>query len=426
MTNEHLVTIQTCRSEDPETPSAKHHRHGTHRQTSPEATVERVRPLLPLMGITRVADVTGLDTLGIPVVMVCRPRARSLSVSQGKGLTLAAARASGLMESVEHFHAEHITLPLKLGTVNELRFGHHLAAIDLMARHAATELHDNLRLFWVAGADLAAGGTPTWVPFELVHTDFSLPILAGSGAFLMTSSGLASGNHRLEAVSHAVCELVERDAVTLWRLAGKAHQDSRRVDLSTVEDPGCREVLDRYERAGATVFVWEVTSDVGIAAFACTLVDREPDPYRPIGPMGGFGCHPSRGIALLRALTEAAQSRLTLITGARDDVRFGMGSLEEDLEAARRCLATQGAVPARRSFLQAPDHASDTFDEDVSWEVEQLRARGLTQVIAVDLTRHELGIPVVRVVIPGLEPLHDIPGYVPGARARACLREAPP
>jgi YcaO-like protein with predicted kinase domain len=163
------------------------------------------------MGITRIADVTGLDTLGVPVIMVIRPSARSISVSQGKGLTLAAARASGVMESIEHWHAEHIQLPLKLGTVNELRFRHRLVDVRGLPRLSVNDLHDNLRLFWVAGLDLMAGG-PTWVPFEVVHTDYALPLLAASGAFVMSSSGLASGNHPLEAVSHAICELIERDA----------------------------------------------------------------------------------------------------------------------------------------------------------------------------------------------------------------------
>src|SRR5215467_3082672 len=90
-------------------------------------TVARARKLFGAFGITRVANVTGLDCIGIPVVMVCRPNARSLSVSQGKGIDLDAARASGLMESIELFHAERINLPLKLGSWNDLRFSHPLA-----------------------------------------------------------------------------------------------------------------------------------------------------------------------------------------------------------------------------------------------------------------------------------------------------------
>jgi len=90
----------------------KGYRSGTHRLISPVETVSRVRPLMPVMGITRIANVTGLDVVGLPVVMVCRPNARSIAVSQGKGLDLAAAKASGLMEAVETYHAETIQLPL--------------------------------------------------------------------------------------------------------------------------------------------------------------------------------------------------------------------------------------------------------------------------------------------------------------------------
>ena len=418
----------------PETPppsprpqlAEKGFRAGTHRLVAPEATVLRVRPLMEFMGITRIADVTGLDDIGVPVVMVSRPNARSLSVSQGKGLTLAAARASGLMESVEHWHAERIGLPLKLGTYKELCFTHRLSDVAGLPRLSAAPFHPDLRLLWVSGQDLAGEGTPVWVPFEVVHTDYSLPLAAGSGAFVMSSSGLASGNHPLEAVSHAICELVERDATTLWRLSGEARRRETRVDTATVDDPGCREVLGKMERAGVEAFVWETTSDMGIAAFACTIVDREPNPARPIAPMGGFGCHPSRAIALLRAITEAAQSRVTIITGSRDDVSHEPTGTEGDLDRARRFLAAARAAPPERSFRDAPDRESESFDDDVAWEIDQLRAAGIREVIAVDLTRREIGIPVVRVVIPGLEALDDIPGMMLGARAQRRLMECAP
>src|ERR671923_2097286 len=107
----------------------KGHRRGTHRLVAPGATVERIAPLKSRMGITRVANVTGLDRIGIPVVMVCRPNARSIAVSQGKGLDLDAARASGLMESVETYHAETITLPLRYCSHEDLRYSH--AVVDV-------------------------------------------------------------------------------------------------------------------------------------------------------------------------------------------------------------------------------------------------------------------------------------------------------
>jgi YcaO-like protein with predicted kinase domain len=400
-------------------------RDGTHRLTTPEETLAKVMPSMLSMGITRIANVTHLDTLGIPVVMVCRPNARSLSVSQGKGLTLAAAKASGLMESVEHYHSEHITLPLKLGALDELRATHQIVDVGGLPRLSIGAFHESLRILWIAGHDLV-GGAPTWVPFEIVHTDYSLPLPTGSGSFVMSSSGLASGNHPLEAISHALCELVERDATTLFRRATPKREREARVDPSTVGDAGCREVLDRLERAGVDACLWEITTDIGIPAFQCTIVDHEPSPARPIGPMTGMGCHPSRGVALLRALTEAAQSRLTLITGSRDDVSHGPLGTEGELDRARRFQERMQAAPPARSFLDAPTHETSSFDEDVGWELDRLRAAGLSQVVVVELTKREFGIPVVRAVVPGLEALDDIPGYVPGARARRSGTPAAP
>lgn len=395
---------------------------GTHRTVSPEETVRWVQPLLPIMGITRIADVTGLDDLGVPVVMVTRPNSRSISVSPGKGSTLAAARASGVMESIEHWHAEHIQLPLKLGSVNELRFRHRLLDVRGLPRLSVKAFHDNLRLFWVAGLDLLSGA-PTWIPFEVVHTDYTLPLLAASGAFVMSSNGLASGNHPVEALSHAICELIERDGATLWHLSSKEQKRRTRIDLSTIDDPRCQEMLERVERGGVLASIWEITSDIGVAAFRCTLVDRDPNPQRPIAPMSGLGCHPARSVALLRAITEAAQTRLTVITGARDDVRASGNGPEEDFRATDRFLKVHAGDTAERAFHDAPDHVGETLDDDVTWELDRLRAAGIHQAIAVDLTRPELAIPVVRVVIPGLESLHDIPGVVPGDRARRRLLE---
>ena len=60
------------------------------------------------MGITRLANITGLDRIGIPVAIAVRPNSRSVSVSQGKGYDLPQAMASALMEACEGFHAEEI------------------------------------------------------------------------------------------------------------------------------------------------------------------------------------------------------------------------------------------------------------------------------------------------------------------------------
>lgn len=401
---------------------SKRHRAGTHRLVSPEQTLERIRPLMPVMGITRIANISGLDCLGIPTVMVCRPNSRSLAVSQGKGLDLVSAKVSGLMESIEMYHAERITLPLKLASYNELRFTLPVVDVTQLPRLSSSSYHDNLRLLWIEGRELRHG-TPVWLPFELVHVNFTLPLPAGSGSFFMSSNGLSSGNHLLEAISHGICEVVERDATTLWNALDDEGRYRTRLDLATVDDPNCREVLARFERAGVELAVWESTSDIGLPCFICTIAERELDPLRPLYPTTGMGCHPSREVALLRALTEAAQARVTLISGSRDDLGRSRYQSTQDEAYWLRTRALMGAGGPMRRFQDVPSFESETLEEDVTFELERLNAAGLEQVVVVDLTRPEFGIPVVRVVIPGLESLHDAPGYVRGPRADKVLRE---
>jgi ribosomal protein S12 methylthiotransferase accessory factor len=374
------------------------------------------------MGITRIANVTGLDTIGVPVVTVCRPNSRSIAVSQGKGLTIAAAKASGLMESVEGYHAERIMLPLKLASYEELRYTHEVANISQLPQPTSGIFHSNLPLLWIEGYDLIKESR-IWVPYEMVHLNHTVPLPTGTGCFVASSSGLASGNHPLEAISHAICEVVERDAVTLWGLKDHVAQHETRMDLDSVDDSDCRMMLERYNRAGVGVAAWEITSDIGIPAFLCVATECSPNPLRPLPSALGYGCHPARSIALLRALTEAAQSRLTYISGIRDDL--GRNAYEHSLspELSENDRALMCARGPMRKFRDVPSFDSPDFKEDVSWELDRLHSAGISSVIVVDLTKAEFNLPVVRIVIPTLEPKDSISEHVPGSRARALVRK---
>lgn len=401
--------------------AAKRYFHGTHRTCTPEETVARLQPLLQGMGITRIANVTGLDRTGIPVVMVTRPNARSVTVSQGKGLTLAAARASGLMEAVEVWHAERIVKPLKLASFAEMRREHALPDIAALPQAAGSRFGPELPLLWIEGKELL-NGAPAWVPLELVSTNYTLPLPPGSGCFQANTNGLASGNHWLEAVSHALCEVVERDAITLWKLGSPATRDRRVLDRASIDDAACRSVLAQLATADLQAQIWDATSDLGIASFICLLVGRDGD---NADPEFGAGCHPSRNIALLRALTEAAQARNTYIAGARDDYSVQLYSHPVRARRLAFCRRLLASAQQRRAFVDVPSFESSSIEDDMRWMLARLRAAGIDQVIVVDLTRDAIGIPVARVIVPGLEGMmEDEDGdYVPGPRARRCLKE---
>ncbi len=395
---------------------------GTHRTRSPAETFAYVSRFLPVMGITRVANVTGLDDVGIPVVMVCRPNSRSVAVSQGKGLTLEAAKTSGLMESVEGYHAETITLPLKLASYEELRYTHNVVDVTRLPLIRETRFHFNKRILWIEGQDLI-GGAAVWVPYELVHTDYTVPPITGESCFPLTSNGLASGNHLLEAVAHGINEVVERDATTLWGLLPTEAQRATRIDPATVDDPSCRLVLDQLARAEIDLLIWDITSDVGLPSFQCLIYDAGDQRLRALYGMLGMGTHTTREIALLRALTEAVQSRLTLIAGSRDDIGREHYQRGHQIELIRRIRSEARDFPSERSFQSVPTFPHATFNDDIRCQIEHLQAVGINSLIAVDLTKSELRIPVVRVIIPGLELIGELDDYFPGARAQALLRE---
>lgn len=390
----------------------KVYRDGTHRTAFPAETLARVKPHMASMGITRVANLTGLDRLGIPVVGVVRPNSRSVSVAQGKGLHLDAAKASGLMEAVETFHAETVAVAA-IASVDEVtRDG---PAIDLarLPRAADLAMPRNEPIPWVRAEDWRTGEA-LWLPHELVSTDYTLPLPAGTGYFQANTNGLASGNTVAEAVLHGLCEIIERDATALWWQRSAEARIARAIQLATVADAGCRWVLDRYATSGISVAVWDTTTDIGVASFLCAIHDQGDPPL----PELGAGCHPCRSIALLRALTEAAQARTTVISGSRDDLprRYYTSASASTRLGQLRALSNR--EPGGADIEGIPTFESDSILDDLKHVVARLAEAGLHQIAVIDLTKREYGIPVVRVVVPGLEGLLE-DGYRPGLRALA-------
>lgn len=402
--------------------AAKAYRAGTHRTVPPSETLARLMPLLPEMGITRIANITGLDLIGIPVVMVCRPNSRSVAVAQGKGQDLVAAKVSGLMEAIETFHAERVALPLRLATYAELSRSEHVADVRSLPFSARGRFSEDLPILWVAAQELMRGGT-AWVPYECVHTDYTLPLPQGSLCFAANTNGLASGNHVAEAISHGLAEVIERDALTLWKRRDDASRRTTIVDLDSVDDPACRTLLERFTASGIDVMVWDATSDVGVPTFYCLLVGQQSE---FADPEFGSGCHPSRAIALSRALTEAAQARTTYIAGSRDDFLPDLYASAARERRLRDCRALLASLPAR-AFQDVQEFNAEDIGTDIDWMLGQLRRVGITQALLVDLTMPEYSLPVVRVVVPGLEGPDKGPAsdYVPGARARAFAAAQP-
>jgi YcaO-like protein with predicted kinase domain len=386
---------------------------GTHRTRPPEETFADYSRHMPLLEITRLANVTGLDRIGIPVWMAVRPNSRSLSVSQGKGLDHTSAKVSALMESVETWHAEHLVSPIVFDSYLALRRQYTVVDPAQLPRKASVALRLDLPMNWVEGYDLLQEKS-TWVPHQCLSLN-TIPDLVEPDMFVRSTNGLASGNHMLEAVVHGLCEVIERDAGALFWGCSEDERTSRRIDLSSINDPLCRSVIERLRSADVHVVVHDIASDIELPAYECTIFDS-PDETRWSlkGFRRGAGAHLAPQVALLRALTEAVQSRLTMIAGSRDDLFWS--AYEGDDPAALR--AELRAEPPSRAF-RTMSLATATFEGDCTTLLSMLRRVGVTSVVCVPLTRPELGVPVVKIIVPGLEGTVEADEYLPGARALA-------
>ncbi len=394
---------------------SKAYRLGTHRRLTPAETLNQIQDKLKLMGISRVANVTGLDRVGIPVYNAFRPLSRSISVSQGKGSEPLAARVSAIMESVETYHAERIDQPVQFASIETLKRYHSLANVARMARSGNKTLLHNQSVYWIEGSNLLDGSL-CLLPLEPVSTDYRLPVAKGYGYFAANTNGLASGNSLNEAICHAIYEVIERDAEALWSQQADGAQAATGINPDSIDDKNCRWLLQRFEAANIDIKIWDLSTDTRLPCFTCLAIGDTQD---WADPEFGTGCHSNKEVALARALSEAAQARATFIAGSRDDV-----GLSEYLPEQRRKRREQGLAQLQthqpvRDFRSLNSFDSDDIDRDLQHCLELLENIGIDQVLCVDLSKPEIGIAVVKVVIPGLEGAygHWHGDYVPGQRA---------
>lgn len=389
---------------------------GTQRTATPEETLERVRPALRATGISRLADITGLDRIGVHTTLAFRPNSPTLSNASGKGATLVASMTSAAMEGIEIFHAETIRTPTFEATYDEVAAEWPaVTGWDVYNRTRHAIIRRDTPMMWLRAWDLVSDSEVP-VPYLLATMGEHprqrprpwMPFPCGS-------NGLASGNDPAEALHAALLEVVERDATASYLAAwGAALGAIPRYRLDSVTDDRVLELLGRFETADIGVVLFDCTVDTGVPVCMAYNYDRRD---RHLGIYRGYGAHLDPAIAMMRALTESAQSRAIYIAGSRDDY-YRHDRLRHRLGDSGRVVRLLRAMPENVEADRYPDRATPTFEEDLGILVDRIRAVGLDEVLVVDLTKPELDIPVVRVVVPGLEG-YPFQHYRPGPRARA-------
>ncbi|WP_329296153.1 YcaO-like family protein [Streptomyces sp. NBC_01455] len=360
---------------------------GTVRARTPEETWEAVAGRLEEFGITRVADLTGLDVIGLPVWTAVRPASKTLSTSQGKGATALLAKLSAVMEAIELWHVEQPLPIAAVGPAAEVAPDCPVTALPTTAPYPADALA-RVVCEWTPGTGLLSGAKAL-LPVDLVRRRGQRPDWTPD-VWRATSTGLACGNTRDEALLHALFEVVERDVLYRDAQAGGARRTL--IDPGTVDDPLGREVIARLAAAGMALETALVDGPYGLPVCVAYLWSED----YPVVFAGG-GCHSAPGIALTRAVTEAAQSRLAAIAGTRDDLPADPGSFD-----------TTSFRPAQRAGLTPWPGATARFAPAACGFADQVGtvARQVARVtghepVALDLSAQGAPVHAVQVVCPG-------------------------
>jgi len=394
---------------------------GLQRILPAEETFYRVRQEARCLGVTRLADLTGLDRIGLPVYSAIAPDSSDvISVYNGKGTRRIDAMVGALMEAIERLVALNRRLPLIEGSFRELS-RHHNVLDPGSVSEALRDDYSETRIYaWVEGQDIISDAT-VLVPARLagyLWRDVPHP----SPFVFSNTNGLAAGNCRQEAICHALCEAIERDAWTMAELGshdmprlrrsivyGRDHaegaDDFEMCPCLDVED---LELMEYYRTIGLHPVVRDITTELAIPTIIASVADDEVPGF----PMAhsGLGCHPDADVALRRALTELAQSRCVDIQGVREDITPADAPFTGGLSLHTRRISALNrqswylaeSVTTRRPS-ELPSVVNDDIQSDLDHILGRLAACSMKQVIVVDFTPPGAPYAVVRVIVPGIE-----------------------
>ena len=407
---------------------------GGHRTCSPEETIRRYeRHVSPVTGaITGVRRMTGVGddvlhaysaghnlAIGYQSISLLRKSLRSHS--GGKGTTDAQAKASAMCEALERYSGVYRgdeprrrSSFVRMGKA-ALRPNDCMLYSDAQYRDRAS-LNRRDRRYQFVPAPFDEREEVDWTPlwsltersFKYLPTAYlfygyndvhGVDVRYGSGFAWADSNGNAAGNTLEEAILQGFMEVVERDSVALWWFS---RVNRPPVDLSSFDEPYFSQLAECLERRGRAFWVLDITTDIGIPAFAAVS--------RRVGSSDeqvvvGFGAHFEARLAILRALTEVNQFLVAFDRAGdnRDEIlAFDPDALDwwstATLENQPYLTPCQDAPRTAADF---PDLSSDDLREDVLTCTRLLERHGL-EALVLDQTRPDIGLPVVKVVVPGM------------------------
>ena len=355
-----------------------------------------------ICGITRVADITYLDRIGIYAYQSVRPDAEegdgSFTIFSGKGLTKEQCKISAIMEGIERYCAEERNnrdIILKK-SIAELRTNYNIVEpkeLNILNQ----SISENDEIEWILGYDLIAK-SEVYIP--AANVCYPYDFRKHKYPLRNYTTGLAAGNTYLEALFHGLCEVIERDAAAMNIIFKKGIS----VDIHTIKNKTIRKIIERITKTeGLKLYVKYITTEeINVPVFQVLIDDTFL--RNPLYISGGYGAHPNKEIALINALNEAILSRAGTISGGREDLEKFLKakenfSYEEYKEKYRYWFDQKKTI----NFENIESEDLPTILDDMSLCVERLVNAGFDKIIFVNLKKRNIDVPVIKMLVPGLE-----------------------
>ncbi len=409
-----------------------------------------------------------MDKLYIPNYSVVLPGTEDfIWVYSGKGLTKADAKASALMEAMERYCSLSKTCSTTIirGTYSEVsRSYSKVLHPDEVVEFVNPAYDDkNSIIDFLHGFDLL-NNENVLVPAQLALSQYHAKPPAINVFLGSHTNGLASGNVLEEAVCHALCEVIERDASSIADLcassipysilegitdallrpenggypinrtpaAEKFVDDASifsQVDISEIikDSEPVNHLVKKFTDAGISLSIKDITQkDIGIPTFVASSVEWITYNYGYFAK--GYGTHIDSMTALIRAITELSQTRAVNIQGARDDLKKIQYKDNDEIYKRKWAFMDMSlrSVGQRKNknknnniikFHEIKTRVNTDILDDISQILTRLKRAGLKRAIIVELTNLKIGIPVVRAIVPGLETF-EITNSIMGKRAK--------
>lgn len=376
---------------------------GGHRICQPSETIKHNEDKLRTAGITRITNITDLDRIGIPVFSAIRPSAQggSVSVYAGKGAKNEQAEASAIMEGFERYSAEMKEEDydkIIVSSIEDMDKDY----IDPRTLYLPKDMDENklnnLKLEWYPAADIISE-KEYYVPANAVFHPYIPYNKEATAIFKGNTNGLASGNIIEEAVLHGIFEVIERDA---WSIFELTHKNGKEIDINTIENPIVLDLLNKFKSESINIKLIDITNDIGVPTVTASSDDNILKD--PALLCLGVGTHLDPNIAIIRALTEVAQSRATQIHGTREDTTRANFMRKAGYERMKRINRQYFEEEEDKKSIDDMNHLGTTsIKKDIEQCKKHLQNAGFNKILYTDLTREEIGVSASRAIIPGAE-----------------------